>query len=392
MLRCLYARKKSIADLRTEVGSVPSHFVESRSGRRWLSHPEASLSNYLYARGIAHTKGRLYPSSYQTETGRRAIYDLHFTDKIGNEIDVEVWGDDPGGHGAEKYAARREAKEKFHGSSQTFLGIHYLDCLSDDRLNVVLEPYLDPIAPFVFDKSTDAYLETAHWSNADELLETCRKISVSQPDGCLPNEGWLRKRGKFRTRDGPAYNTVAIYIKLWLGGMRNARSLLGQAAKNTKVRSRDAILEELRVWVETYGRSPRAICADVRRGKMVLTENERRRGNALAAAVHLHCGNALAACAKIGVAIRPVDKSTPALNAFKDWIVKYGANPSTIRRRVRRGKLALDPSEVARGMALESNVRRYVGPVASICAALRAPVSPHPPGALSPPVSLPHVP
>jgi hypothetical protein len=41
-----------------------SQFVQSRNGMRWLSHAEASLSNFLYARGIPHRRGDRYPAVY----------------------------------------------------------------------------------------------------------------------------------------------------------------------------------------------------------------------------------------------------------------------------------------------------------------------------------------
>ena len=49
-----------------------SSFVESRNGMRWRSHPEASLSNFLYVRGIEHKCGGRYPDEYAKQA--RASY------------------------------------------------------------------------------------------------------------------------------------------------------------------------------------------------------------------------------------------------------------------------------------------------------------------------------
>jgi hypothetical protein len=82
-------------DLREAVGSfATSHFYSSRSGMRWRSRGEASLSNFLYARGIEHKRGGPYPESYAEQSGRHyGKFDLHFRKPNGNWVDVEVWGD-----------------------------------------------------------------------------------------------------------------------------------------------------------------------------------------------------------------------------------------------------------------------------------------------------------
>lgn len=175
LIHNLYKSGKTWADLRTAVGSFDgSTFVESRSGQRWLSHAEASLSNFLYARGISHDKGRRYPTEYEAFSGRKSgFYDLHFQSRSGDDIDVEIWGDKPHPDAEERYAETRRLKEEFHGNRKTFLGIHHLDCHSDKTLERLLFPYLGEVPPFVFDKPHDRVIESSHWSNADELIETC---------------------------------------------------------------------------------------------------------------------------------------------------------------------------------------------------------------------------
>jgi hypothetical protein len=217
-------------DFRIEIGLGPSrNFVESRNGMRWRSHPEASLSNFLYARGIAHERGERYSDDFSRQSGaKRCRYDLHFTALAGARIDVEIWG-----NLSDAYRARRAVKEAWSLDDPNFLGIEYEECASDRRLTEILEPFIGVIEPFQFDRPTDPFIETAHWSNADELLETCRQIAASMPDGVFPNEQWLRKRGRFADRPGRDYNTLSRYVQLWLGGTRKVRELLGQAEAST---------------------------------------------------------------------------------------------------------------------------------------------------------------
>jgi hypothetical protein len=303
LVECLYQRGKTWADLREAVGSFQnSTFVESRSGLRWLSHAEASLSNFLYARGISHQKGRRYPKEYEALSGRRSgFYDLHFRSGTGEEIDVEIWGDKPHPSSAERYAATRELKERFNIGKRTFLGIHHLDCHSDEKLSSILSPYLTLSPPFVFTKHHDHIVESSHWSNADDLIETCRELAAQQPDGKLPSEGWLRKRGKFADRPGPAYNTIAVYIKTWLGGIRQARALIGQPENSTIKWSRETALEELTKWFDEHGRSPGAIKADMQRKGLKFDHGELKRGQNIVAAIEKHFGTLVDACLHLGI-------------------------------------------------------------------------------------------
>lgn len=321
---CLYAHGRTWDDLRQRVGSYEgSSFCPSRAGIRWRSRAEASLSNFLFARGIRHQKGRKYPPAYAAFSGRAyGYFDLLFHDLHGAPIDVEIWGDKPYGHAEAKYAAKRDAKERFNRGRRNFLGIHFADCYQDARLTKILRPFLGVLRPRMFVKPSDKQVETAHWSDADELLATCREIAAAQPDGKFPPEDWLRKRGRWAHRDGPAYNTVSVYIKLWLGGVRNLRQLLGQGHLSTKRWDRDAALKELRGWYRMYGRAPDAVRGD----RMFANQPDVTRAAArLAHAVRKYVGSMAEACVAIG--IRP----TP-------WAVEAGVRRDRrLMRKPRRG-------------------------------------------------------
>ena len=191
-------------------------FYNSRVGIRWRSRPEAGLSNFLYARGIEHKRGERYPDGYSKQSGRaHGRYDLHFRSNAGEWIDVEIWGDLPDAYSHGRYRRTREFKEAWRAGDPNFLGLQYQDCLSDGRLAVLLQPYIRVIEPFRFDKPQDRQIETAHWSDADEFLETCRQLAADMPDGIFPSEEWLRKRGRYASRTGDAYNTIAVRVNLY---------------------------------------------------------------------------------------------------------------------------------------------------------------------------------
>lgn len=212
-------------------------FVLSRNGKRWHSHPEASVSNFLYARGIPHEKGRKYPEEYAEFSGRpRSHYDLHFRDRDGNEVHVEVWGDNPGGRDEQGYAERRQDKERYHEGRSDFLGIHFTDAYSDETLSGIFSAFIDLPEPYIFEKSHDAQFPSSHWSNTDELIEDYVRIATEQLDGLLPNSQWLRKDGTYANRPGPSYGNMVFLIGKWIGGFKKLYAIVENADGTRKLR------------------------------------------------------------------------------------------------------------------------------------------------------------
>jgi hypothetical protein len=296
LVQALYQLGRTWEDLRAELGDFQSsQFVESRSGLRWRSHAEASLSNFLYARGVSHRRGSRYPKEYEDQTGRAyGMYDMHFEGRLGS-VDIEVWGDKPNGADTDNYQAKREGKERFNTDNPSFLGIHFTDCYSEERLAQILEPHLGLVEPFCFDRPTDRVIPSTHWSNTDELLEYCRVFATTQPNGEFPTEGWLRKRGKWADRPGPAYNTLSIYIKTWLGGVRQLRELLGQAEVSTVKWDRETVLERWKVFRETHGMTPNSMRARAARGQGQFEPETVREAGRLVSAVNKYVGGSAAA-------------------------------------------------------------------------------------------------
>lgn len=310
LVQAIYLVSRTWEDLRAELCDFhSSQFVQSRNGLRWRSHAEASVSNFLHARGISHWRGSRYPKEYEDQTGRAyGMYDVHFVGGRG-AVDVEIWGDKPKGADSDKYRAKREGKERFNADNPGFLGIHFADCYSDDRLTEILRPYIGVITPFRFDQPADSVIPSTHWSNADELIEYCRAFAASQPNGKFPTEEWLRKRGKWAGRAGPAYNTLSVYIKTWIGGIRQLRELLGQSEVSTVKWNSDTVLERWKAFRKTHGMTPNALRARAARGQGQFAPEVVREAGRLVSAVNKYVGGSAAADEATG--FKPYRRKSP---------------------------------------------------------------------------------
>jgi hypothetical protein len=340
----VYSLGYTWADLRSALQDFSSsNFVESRNGLRWLSHAEASLSNFLYARGIEHRKGRKYADGYAEHSGHRyGIYDLRFLASDGRWMDVEVWGDKPVGL-EEEYRAKRVLKEGFNQENNPdFLGIGFRDCYEEKRLTDVLEPYIGRIEPFQFDKPTDRLIHTTHWSNADELLEYARHLAATMPDGKFPTEEWLRKRGKWADRPGEALNTFSVYIKMWLGGVRNLRKLIDQEQVSTIDWTREKALEAYREFIERHGMTPDQARQRYKRKGELSAEIERE-ASKIAMAVHKYVGGALAARQCLGIDLVRGRKWTRemVITAAREIVTEYGLSPIQLKSDHHAGHVTL---------------------------------------------------
>jgi hypothetical protein len=348
LIQALYNLGHTWAELREGVGDfTDSNFVQSRNGIRWLSHAEASLSNFLYARGIEHKKGERYDDAFaEIAPTRYAIYDLHFLGKQGQWVDVEIWGDRPNGHNEEKYATTRAAKEAFNADNPNFIGIHHSDCYDEDKLSDILSPYIGRIAPFRFDKPTDPLIHSTHWSNADELLVFCKDLASKRPNGEFPPEDWLRKRGKFADRDGPAYNTLSVYIKQWLGGIRNLRKLIGQEEASTQHWDKDSALVAYKAFYDRHGMTPQQARHAYKQGDSRVTYDDSLKASNIASAVQRYAGGANTANEALGIQVeRQVKWSNEALlGAIKQIMDEYGLSPNQVLYDHKRGKIEL-PAE-----------------------------------------------
>ena len=362
LVQAVYYLERSWEDLRSVIGDFDSSsFVESRTGIRWRSHPEASFSNFLYARGIEHKRGMKYPETYgQQATAGYAYYDLHFLSAQGEWIDVEIWGDKPGGHDEVHYRQKRADKERFNANNLRFLGVHFKDCFSEPKLTEILSPFVGVIEPFRFLKSTDPLIQTTHWSNADELLATCAALAETRPGGQFPPEDWLRKRGQHADREGPPYNTMSVYIKTWLGGVRNVRKLLGQSHVSTEQWDRDKALKAYHDFYRRHGMTT-GQARHVRSGHTKEVRNEASR---IEAAVIKYASGAASANRELGLSASKRSKWAGGnlLEEYRKVVSDWGLSPSQLRYDHEVGKRLL-PREtyIHLGQIVDAATRIYGG-------------------------------
>ena len=365
----VYRSGRTWDQVQSAVGGLSQgRFVESRNGFRWLSHAEASLSNFLYARGVEHRKGERYPAPF-SEGGdaRYGLYDMHFKAADGEWIDVEVWGDNPKGQQPEKYARRRESKETFNRENSRFLGISHKACYDDGHLEKVLHPHIGLLKPFVFSRPFDPVIPSTHWSNADELLTFCRTVAAVAPGGVFPAEDWLRKRGRWAERPGKTYNTLAVYIRLWLGGIRNVRKLLDQSHASTLQWDEDRALNEYRRFFEEHGRTPGQVAGD----RYSTVSCNAMNADVLADAVRIntavekYAGGALEAQRRLGVACsRRYWTAESVRDAFSDFCKQHGITPSQAAGRwTSKATNALHEKDSKYAVRLTQAYRKHVGPI-----------------------------
>ena len=377
LIHFVYRSGRSWADLRTAVGDfADSKFVESRNGLRWLSHAEASLNNFLYARGIEHKKGERYADSItDISDAKYAFYDLHLRGTDGEWVDIEVWGDIPLGHEPVKYARRRKAKEIFNQANPRFVGIHHEACYDDTELTRILEPFIGAIMAFQFDKPTDRVIPSTHWSNADELLDYCRKLASEMPGGIFPTEEWLRKRGKWADRPGPVYNTLAIYIRLWIGGVRKLREILNQQHASTIQWDAESALREYKRFFDEYGKTPGQVLGMFNDGTAdgSISENVVADASRIVSAVSKYVGSALEAQQRLGM--KPSRRYWDAESARAAWeafLIKHGITPSqAVDYWHRKTSKALSEQESQFAASISRAFRKYCGPIFTVSLNLR---------------------
>lgn len=370
LVSAVYKFGRTWEQLREEIGCLSSgDYVQSRNGLRWKSHPEASLSNFLHARAIQHKVGEKYPEGIAAMSDiTYAYYDLHFVAKNGEWIDVEIWGDRPNGHDEKGYARKRAIKEKFNQRNSRFLGIGYRDCFEEDRLTAILDPHIGRIDAFRFDKPTDSLLYSTHWSNADELIEFCRRLAEQQEDRIFPTESWLRKRGSKAGRDGVPYNTLSIYIKKWIGGVRKLRAILGQSAHSTIQWDEEKATERYLAFFNEHGITPGQAKTKKRQAK--LSAAERLYANNICHAVETYAGGVKHLNAKLGISYDKNWKWSDAaiLRGFRRLHDRYGLTPSQIAGASQENRMLFKITEEDRLYAknLNSMVPEYFSRVSEV--------------------------
>jgi hypothetical protein len=321
-------------------------FCESKNGMRWLSQPEALFSDYLFDRGIEHKRGERYPADFSAKTGRKwARYDIHFCANNGKWIDVEIWGEPDGGSGATlnsvsagRYRATKGLKETWNRGRSDFLGISYTDCYAAKRLGEILAPYVGnniqiPKNFLKLDAAKSLYRDK------DELLDECRKLAATMPDGIFPADSWLRARGKYEGRSGPVYNSLSIYVFRWLGGTRKVRERLGQGGASTTKWNETKVRTEWAAFLAKTGLTPSQA-----KGKNRIAELPPETVNEAGRIYRVAHGLGLLKSLKIShTARRTIWTPECTTERWRAFVAKTGRNPTECMSKAQRKKL---PQEI----------------------------------------------
>ena len=366
LVQSVYYLRKDWEALRKELDDFSSSsFVESRNGMRWRSHPEASLSNFLYSRGIEHKRGERYPDEYaKMSASNYGYFDIHFLDKTGNWIDVEIWGDKPHGHNEDKYKAKRNDKEEFNKDNLYFIGIHFNECFKEERLTQILHPYIGYIEPFQFERSTDKIIPSTHWSNTDELLGYCKEFASKMPDGNFPTEEWLRKRGKWSEREGEAYNTLAVYIKTWFGGIRNLRKLIDQENVSTTVWDKEAAITEYKAFYKKHGLTAGQVRHGYRKKKGQFSDELYHEAARIDSAIIKYAGGISEINDLLGIKIERPRKWTKekVIEGHKEIIDRWGLSANQLINDHKKGTIKLSIDEYKKlGQLIDVTNREFGG-------------------------------
>jgi len=235
----------------------------------------------------------------------------------------------------------------------------------------MLEPYIGRIEPFQFDRPTDRLIHTTHWSNADELLEDARQLAATMPDGKFPTEEWLRKRGKWADRPGEPLNTLAVYIKTRLGGVRNLRCLINQEHVSTIEWTRERAIQAYKEFHEWYGMTPDQARPRYKR-KGDISEDVYLEAAKIGAAVLKYAGGAQAAREHLGIALVRGRKWTreTVLAETRKIVTQYELSPNQLMNDHRLGRHLLSEDVRQRVGQLNDAASRLCGGMAAVLKAI----------------------
>ena len=234
MYNCIM-KSGGIAKFRENYHGTGLNRKQSRDGQFWESQAEVCCVDFLWARGLDITKGKLYPAEYAVQSGKAyGRYDLHFS-LNGVEYDTEIWGDDRmTGRDGTRYSDTKKAKQLFNKDRTSFVEVEYADCYTNVTLEKALEPYIGILPVIRYLNEFDRQFTPVAWSLVDDVLEKCRLIS-EHSEGRLPSQQWFTKSGKYQDRavaDWESELTFSLhtlsYKILLIGGYPKVRQILNQ--------------------------------------------------------------------------------------------------------------------------------------------------------------------
>ena len=205
-----YCRHVDLNEMRKKYNCPIIDLHLSLDGRSWDSEAEACNANFLLSRGVIIDKKEFYSNEFQEMTNlSRAKYDGSFWSEIQQrQIYFEIWGNnkDKGGPNGltEEYVKKRVIKEKYHENINNFLGIEFTDCISENKLIEIYEPFVPNINVRQTVKPDKLYLEkieSTKWTIMEYCLYVCKLIKQENNICCLPLMSWISKGKKQPYKD-----------------------------------------------------------------------------------------------------------------------------------------------------------------------------------------------
>ncbi len=193
------------------------------------------------------------------------------------------------------------------------------------------------------------------------------------PNGEFPTEEWLRKRGKFANREGESYNTLSVYIKLWLGGIRNLRNLIGQAEVSTQQWDKKSALAAYKAFYDKHGLTPQQVRHNHRRKSELRISKEAVLESArISSAIEKYAGGADLANETLGIQVeRQVKWSKKTLlAAFKQIVDEYRLSPNQVIYDHKKSRIELPAGRLKLIGQIKDAVTRFPGGLDGVYAEL----------------------
>lgn len=363
-----------------ELYQIPDRLrLFDKQGSIWASFPESALSNYLLSKGVKAKKGERYPAAYAEMSGMAyGVYDMHFVATAGpltgRQLNIEIFGDNPGGRSAEEYAKVRMYKEAFNKDDECFVVIEHRDCYKQTKLDAILSQHIAPVQSLIDDNTcVSALFDAPLLSLADEVLARLKKVCEYTPGGLLPSTGWFRRTDCHSDRTIEEWEPAT-----WLGlidnvndcgGITKFRKALGQDDSHLRLYqlNKADTIQGLKEFYNKHNKTPVTYQAKDKRALSADEKVDWARALELTSCMNRHFATPREACKAAGIPMVRRNVYGSAEAVMEDLIQYYkdhgGKSPKSIEKKLRKiqsDNRTLEQKELLRdSYALQSNSRKY---------------------------------
>ena len=325
-----------------------------KSGQIWASFPEASLANYMLSKGVRPMKGHRYPDAYAKMSGMNyGVFDMHFVATTGHlqnkMLNIEIFGDNPGGRGADEYAKVRSFKEKFNENDECFISVEHLECYKIKRLEDIFGKHIAPADSLIkYDAAVTDIFDATMLSLADEVLVRLKRVCEKMPDGLLPSIGWFLRIDRHKNRQIETWEdhtwSGLIDNVSDCGGIMKFRKALGQGETRFKQYNltKKETIQELKEFHNKWKQTPKAF---KHRNKKNLSEDEKlgwEKALELTSCMTRHFASIQDACNAAGISMqryRMFETKEAVIEGLQTFYEKYhGRSPRSIEKEMAKIK------------------------------------------------------